>query len=93
MVAYGLHTRGGTVLAAAVTLCEGAELTAADLDLAMDRLPASHRPAYVQVVKSIPVTTWHRPMWRPLQRGGVPRPSRNRQVFRLSEDRTHYQQL
>ena len=59
----------------------------------MERLPHSHRPEYVQVVASIPVTTWHRPMWRPLQRAGVPRPSRNRRVFRLQPDRVHYQEL
>ena len=93
MVAYGVHTRDGNVLVAAVTLRPDHTLSAADLDGAVERLPYSHRPAYVQVVKSIPVTTWHRPMWRPLQRGGVPRPSRNKQVFRLRDDRAHYEQL
>ena len=93
LVAYGVHSRDGTRLVAAVTLRPGTQLTAADLDGAVDRLPSSHRPTYVQVVKSIPVTTWHRPMWRPLQRGGIPKPSRNKQVFRLRDGRAHYEQL
>jgi putative long chain acyl-CoA synthase len=93
MVGYGVHTKAGTVLIAAVTLCADAELSAGDLDTAMERLPHSYRPEYVQIVASIPVTTWHRPMWRPLQRAGVPRPSRNRRVFRLQPDRVHYQEL
>jgi putative long chain acyl-CoA synthase len=93
MVAYGVHTRAGNQLVAAVTLRPDTALTAAELDSAVDRLPASHRPAYVQVVRAIPVTTWHRPMWRPLQRAGIPKPSRNRQVFRLGPDRAHYEML
>ena len=94
MVAYGVTRKAtGTVLVAALTLCPGRELAASDLDAAMERLPHSHRPAYVQVVPDIPVTTWHRPVWRPLQRSGVPRPSRSRRVFRLADDRVHYQEL
>jgi putative long chain acyl-CoA synthase len=93
LVAYGVRTRDGSYLVAAVTLRPDAEVTASELDRAVDRLPSSHRPAYVQVVKAIPVTTWHRPMWRPLQRAGIPKPSRNRTVFRLGTDRAHYERL
>jgi putative long chain acyl-CoA synthase len=93
MVAYGVPVRGSQVLVAAVTLRPDSELTAAELDRAFDRLPASHRPAYIQVVRSIPVTTWHRPMWRPLQKAGVPKPTRTRKVWRLGEDHAHYEQL
>ena len=61
--------------------------------MAFERLPRSHRPRYVQVVPEIPVTTWHRPLWRPLQARGVPKPSRDRRVFRLDQARAHYEQL
>jgi len=47
----------------------------------------------VQVVRSIPVTTWHRPIWRPLQQAGIPKPARTRKVWKLGEDRAHYEQL
>jgi hypothetical protein len=32
-------------------------------------------------------------MWRPLQKAGIPKPTRSRQVFRLGADRMHYEQL
>jgi putative long chain acyl-CoA synthase len=76
-----------------VTLRPGAELSAADLDAALDRLPVRQRPHYVQVVPSIPLTTWHRPIWRTLQTKGIPKPGRGRQVWRLGADRTHYEQV
>jgi putative long chain acyl-CoA synthase len=59
----------------------------------MDKLPAAARPRYVQIVPSIPVTTWHRPRWQPLQAKGVPTPSRTRTVWRLGPDRSHYEQV
>lgn len=96
IVAFGVRdpdTDGAQCLVGAVTLCPGAELTAADLDTAFERLPRSLRPKYVQVVPSIPVTTWHRPQWRTLQSRGVPKPTRTRRVFRLDADRAHYRQL
>ena len=48
--------------------------TRRELDKALDRLPPTQRPRYVQVVPSIPLTTWDRPIWRDLQRKGVPSP-------------------
>jgi putative long chain acyl-CoA synthase len=81
------------VLVAAVTLRPDTHLAANDLDKAMARLPASQRPEYVQVVPSIPVTTWHRPQWRALQARGIPTPSRTRTVWRLSDDRGRYEPL
>ena len=93
VVAYGVHERVGDVLVAALTLRPGTEITAADLDKAVGKLPASQRPKYVQVVSSIPVTTWHRPQWRTLQAKGVPTPSRVRKVWKLKRDRNHYDQL
>jgi putative long chain acyl-CoA synthase len=94
-VGYGVpsDTGDGTaLLVAAVTVHRGAELTAEQLDRAFDRLPPSHRPDYIQVVESIPVTTWHRPVWTALQRAGIPTKGRGRTVFRLGADH-HYLQL
>jgi putative long chain acyl-CoA synthase len=78
------------VLVAAVTVRDGADLDANDLNKALGRLPAAQRPAYVQAVSSIPLTTWHRPLWRPLQAKGIPQPSRNRRVWRLDPDSARY---
>jgi putative long chain acyl-CoA synthase len=90
VVAYGVPENGTDVLVGAVTLRPGTELGATDLDKALGKLPAVQRPRYVQVVPSIPVTTWHRPQWRPLQAKGVPTPSRTRTVWRLDDDNAHY---
>jgi putative long chain acyl-CoA synthase len=93
VVAYGVHDGDHDVLVAAVSLRPVGELSTAEIDKAMDKLPAPQRPSYVQVVPSIPVTTWHRPLWRPIQAKGVPTPRRGRKVWRRSEDRAHYEQL
>lgn len=101
VVAYGVPdgsdgsdgSGGSDVLVATVTLRPGTALTAEELDQALDRLPARTRPQYVQVVPSIPVTTWHRPMWRPLQKAGVPKPGRGRTVWALGEGGARYQRL
>ncbi|MCU1658836.1 MAG: Polyhydroxyalkanoic acid synthase [Pseudonocardiales bacterium] len=101
-VAYGVpeaESEGGgdaagfEVMVAAVSVRPRMKLTAGELDRAFDRLPASHRPSYVQVVPSIPVTTWHRPQWRSLQKAGVPAPTRTRKVWRLGPDHQHYEQV
>jgi putative long chain acyl-CoA synthase len=93
MAAYGVPEGEAEVLVAAVTLLPGSRLSATDLDRAFERLPAGHRPSYVQVVRSIPVTTWHRPIWRPLQQAGVPKPTRARKVWKLADDHAHYHPL
>jgi len=80
-------------LVVAVTLRQGAELTASELDRACDGLPPAHRPTYVQVVPSIPVTTWCRPLWTSLRKAGVPKPGKSRTVWRLDVDRQHYHRL
>jgi putative long chain acyl-CoA synthase len=91
VVAYGITDGDDDVLAAAVTLRAGTDVDTSDLDKAIEKLPTLQRPRWVQVVPSIPVTTWHRPQWRPLQAKGVPTPSRTRRVWRLGRDRTHYE--
>ncbi|MCW2494084.1 alpha/beta fold hydrolase [Jatrophihabitans sp.] len=93
VVAYGVPEDGSSLLVAALTLRPGATVTAADLDKALERLPRFQRPTYVQVVASLPVTTWHRPVWRELQKRGVPKPGRNRQVWQLDPSTGHYAAL
>ncbi|MGI8761605.1 MAG: AMP-binding protein [Jatrophihabitantaceae bacterium] len=90
LVAYGVPDGDAEVLVGAVSLRAGAELSAAELDRAFERLPAAQRPDFVQVVGAIPVTTWHRPLWRPLQAEGIPEPGPDRQVWRLDSGRSHY---
>jgi putative long chain acyl-CoA synthase len=93
VVAYGVPEGDTHVLVAAATLRPDTELSTGDIDKAMDKLPAVQRPRYVQVVPSIPVTTWHRPQWRMLQAKGVPTPTRTRKVWKLGDDRAHYEPL
>ncbi|MGN6606778.1 MAG: AMP-binding protein [Jatrophihabitans sp.] len=95
VVAYGVDDpeRGEPVLVGAATLRPGASLDTAALEAAVDKLPVSQRPHYVQIVDEIPVTTWSRPMWRPLQQQGVPSPEHAVAVWRLRDDRAHYEQL
>jgi hypothetical protein len=47
----------------------------------------------VQVVPTIPVTAWCRPLWSSLRKAGIPKPTRSRDVFRLGDDRLHYQPM
>jgi len=94
VVAYGVPDPSDSTLqvfVAAATLRPDTSVTAAELDVAFDRLPASYRPRYVQIVPSIPLTTWHRPIWSTLQARGIPKPGRGRTVF--ESDGEHYHQL
>jgi putative long chain acyl-CoA synthase len=93
IVAFGVKDGDAHALVGAVTLHADSELTAADLDSAMDRLPRRQRPRYVQAVASLPLTTWHRPVWRDLQKRGVPKPTRTRKVWRIDDSTGHYTQL
>jgi putative long chain acyl-CoA synthase len=81
------------VLVVTVTVVPDAELTASELDRAYDAVPPAHRPDYVQVVPSIPTTTWCRPLWRPLRDAGIPRPTKTTAIWRLGADRQHYRPL
>jgi putative long chain acyl-CoA synthase len=70
---------GGPELAvAAVTLCPGQTLSAETLTDALDELPEGQRPAVVQVIDEMPVTTWFRPLTRPLREAGLPKPAKGR---------------
>ncbi|MGH8860809.1 MAG: acyl-CoA synthetase, partial [Jatrophihabitantaceae bacterium] len=90
IVAYGVRDGDEQVLVGAVTLRPDTTLTAADLDAAFERLPRGARPRYVQRVPSIALTTWHRPIWRGLQKRGVPKPARTRTVWMRDGETGHY---
>ncbi|MGZ5389195.1 MAG: alpha/beta fold hydrolase [Aeromicrobium sp.] len=92
-VTFGVPHDGQTVLVSALTLRKGAKITADALQRALNRLPASHHPDFVQTVPSIPVTTWHRPMWTELQKAGIPKPTTKRHVWRLDAARKSFEQL
>jgi putative long chain acyl-CoA synthase len=93
IVAFGVREGDADVVVGAVTVRPDTTLTAAALDEAMGGLPKRQRPRYVQVVKTIPLTTWHRPIWRDLAKHGVPKPTRTRTVFALDEASGHYRKL
>jgi putative long chain acyl-CoA synthase len=92
-VAYGVKSpSGGHELAiAAVTLRAGHELHEGDIDAALAVLPKAARPAIVQVVDHIPVTTWFRPITGPLRRAGLPDPGDG--VWSLDRDTGGYRPL
>jgi putative long chain acyl-CoA synthase len=75
-VAYGVLPPGGEheVAVAAVTLRAGHELDGGELAGALSSLAPGERPAVVQVVEGIPVTTWFRPLTGPLRELGLPEP-------------------
>ncbi len=77
----------------AVTLQTGGLPTGIELYQALDRLPESHHPAYIVLVKSLPTTTWHRLVSTGLQRSGIPKPSKQRRVWRLAPDTKTYEEL
>ena len=82
-VAYGV-VHGGReqeIAVAAVTLRPGQELQARDLAHALRALPAAERPAIVQVVDAISVTTWFRPLTGPLRETGLPEPAEGKHAW------------
>ncbi len=93
VVGYGVPDGDTQTLVAAVSLLAGSGLSTTDLDTALERLPRAQRPRYVQAVASIPVTAWHRPVWRTLQHRGVPEPNRQRRVWRLDPASGRYAEL
>ena len=79
VVAYGLRPEGEDEIAvAAVTIRPGHALTADALNETVAALDQTDRPAIVQVLDEIPVTTWFRPLTAPLRAAGLPRPAEGR---------------
>jgi putative long chain acyl-CoA synthase len=79
-IAYGLRRSDGAdeLAVAAVTVCSGQQLTADMLSRALAQMPEGYRPAVVHVIDEMPVTTWFRPITRPLRRAGLPEPAEGR---------------
>ena len=79
-VAYGLRASddASEFAVAAVTLRPDHELNAEMLSHALDEVPEGHRPVVVHVIDEIPVTTWFRPLTRPLRQAGLPAPADGR---------------
>jgi putative long chain acyl-CoA synthase len=77
-VAYGVRPRGAAaqVAVAAVTLRPRAQLDAGAIAGALRRLVPDERPQIVHVVRTIPLTTWYRPLAAPLRARGLPRAGR-----------------
>ena len=92
-VTFGVGHEGARRIVSAVTVRPGGEILTADLNLALDGLPGSHHPGHVQVVQSIPVTTWHRPISAGLQKAGIPKPTKKRRVWRLDPKSNFYEEL
>jgi putative long chain acyl-CoA synthase len=91
-VAYGVTPDRAeqAVAVAAITLRADHELTERDLSGALGVLPLEERPAIVQVVAAIPVTTWFRPVTGPLRAAGVPEPGDDGLVWHLDIERDRY---
>jgi putative long chain acyl-CoA synthase len=94
-VAYGAVPDGAelAVAIAAVTVRDGHELQARDISGALSALPVAQRPAIVQVVDAIPVTTWYRPVTGPLREAGIPEPADGLQAWYLDAGSEKYRPL
>jgi putative long chain acyl-CoA synthase len=73
-VAYGVVPDGGEdeIAVAAVTARHGRTVLVRDVTEALRLLPRDQRPAIVQVMERIPVTTWFRPLTDQLRAAGIP---------------------
>jgi putative long chain acyl-CoA synthase len=94
-VAYGVRPEGHDhqIAVAAVTLRDGRRLNAREIGGALAGLAPDQRPAVVQVVDRIPVTTWFRPITAPLREAGVPRPGDGTVAWYRDAKRNTYRPL
>jgi putative long chain acyl-CoA synthase len=94
-VAYGVAPRAGQaeLAMAAVTIRPGRELTPRELTRALAGLEPGRRPALVQVVDQIPVTTWYRPLTAPLRKAGIPAPADGARAWYLDASGETYRPL
>jgi putative long chain acyl-CoA synthase len=84
-IAYGVTVTGtdNQVAVAAVTLRQGASLAPQQLRHALSALTPEERPAVVQLVEHIPVTTSFRPRTEELRAAGIPEPGEGVQAWYL----------
>jgi putative long chain acyl-CoA synthase len=94
-LAYGVGGGGETaeVAVAAVTLRPGTTLAARELTHALSALPPHERPAVVQVIEHMPVTTWFRPRAEELREAGMPEPGEGGQAWYLDGTGERYRPL
>ena len=94
-VAYGVLPPGREhqVAVAAATVRAGHELNGREISRVMGRLAPQQRPLIVQVVDTIPVTTWFRPLTGPLREAGIPQPGEGVQAWYLDASRERYRPL
>jgi putative long chain acyl-CoA synthase len=78
---------------AAVTLRKRQRLNAREIGRTLAGVPPEQRPAIVQVVKRIPVTTWYRPITAPLREAGVPKPGEKRHAWYRDAAKDAYRPL
>ena len=94
-LAYGLPPEAGDheVAVAAVTLRPGRELTAREIGRALGALEIERKPALVEVVDRIPVTTWYRPHTGELRKAGIPEASESGRAWYLDAGGQTYRAL
>jgi putative long chain acyl-CoA synthase len=94
-LAYGVRTQKSRpeIALAAVTLRRGRSLSARDLNQALAGVAPEGRPAVIQVVKRIPVTTWYRPVTQGLREAGIPEPGPRVQAWYLDASGETYRPL
>jgi len=76
-VTYGVQADGQTIAVTALALRPGGSVPSADLSDALAELPVGNPPDIVHVVPDMTLSATFRPLAGPLQRQGVPKPSRN----------------
>ncbi len=89
-VTYGIDAGERQVAVSAVTLCEGAALSAADLSEAMATL-GTDRPDFVHVVPDLALSASYRPTVGALRNAGIPKAGRH--AWYLDPDTNRYKRL
>lgn len=86
-VTYGVPAGDEEIAVAAVTLREGASLTATDLADAFDAIEPGRRPDLVHVVPEIPISNSYRPRRSALRAAGLPKPGVRSWFYDAGADR------
>jgi putative long chain acyl-CoA synthase len=100
-LAYGVRVTGvpaapaarPEIAVAAVTLRRDRSLSARDLSQALAAIPSEGRPAVVQVLERIPLTTWYRPVTQELREAGIPEPGPGVRAWYLDASGETYRPL
>ncbi|HEY8479618.1 MAG TPA: AMP-binding protein [Spirillospora sp.] len=87
---YGIPVGENEIVAAAVTLRDGADLRPLDLSEALLRVEPELRPEIVRIVDEMPMTAERRPRTAPLRDEGVPSAEDGRTFYR---DRSSFRDL